>query len=135
MKEALKKMPDSEKQAQIKKVSSVDAPSPLGRSLAVTLGGMPANRQTNGIFQLNIKNAQGKEATWVIDLKKEGTVSKGAGKKPDVNISMTDDTFQGLADGKVNPQKAFMTGQLKVKGNIMLATKLSTVLNAAKPKL
>lgn len=48
---------------------------------------------------------------------------------------MSDDTFQGLADGKVNPQKAFMTGQLKVKGNIMLATKLSTVLNAAKGKL
>lgn len=67
-----------------------------------------------------------------IDLKKEGTVSKGAGKKADVNISMSDETFQGLADGKVNAQKAFMTGQLKVKGNIMLATKLSTVLNAAK---
>jgi putative sterol carrier protein len=27
----------------------------------------------------------------------------------------------GLADGKVNGQKAFMTGALKVKGNVMLA--------------
>lgn len=27
----------------------------------------------------------------------------------------------GLADGKLNGQKAFMTGALKVKGNVMLA--------------
>lgn len=31
------------------------------------------------------------------------------------------DTFIQLADGKLNGQKAFMTGALKVKGNIMLA--------------
>jgi putative sterol carrier protein len=31
------------------------------------------------------------------------------------------DTFINLADGKLNGQKAFMTGALKVKGNVMLA--------------
>jgi phosphopantetheine adenylyltransferase len=31
----------------------------------------------------------------------------------------------GLADGKVNGQKAFMTGALKVKGNVMLAVSSS----------
>ncbi|OCF61602.1 sterol-binding protein [Kwoniella mangroviensis CBS 10435] len=103
------KMPDKEKQAQIKK--------------------------TNGIFQLNVKNSEGKEAVWVIDLKKDGTVTKGPAKKPDVSISLSDDTFIGLADGKVNAQKAFMTGSLKVKGNVMLATKLDGVLKGAKANL
>ncbi|WVN90918.1 uncharacterized protein L203_106163 [Cryptococcus depauperatus CBS 7841] len=92
-------------------------------------------KTTNGIFQLNVKNGQGKEAIWVIDLKNEANVTKGAAKKPDVTITLSDDTFLGLADGKVNAQKAFMTGSLKVKGNVMLATKLDGVLKSAKAKL
>ncbi|ORY31660.1 SCP2 sterol-binding domain-containing protein [Naematelia encephala] len=103
------KMPESEKKNQIKK--------------------------TNGIFQITVKNAQGKEATWVIDLKNEGKVSKGPTKKPDVTMNLSDDTFIQLADGKLNGQKAFMTGALKVKGNVMLATKLDGVLKGAKAKL
>lgn len=37
--------------------------------------------QTNGIFQINV-DSKGKQATWVIDLKDEGKVTKGSGKKP-----------------------------------------------------
>lgn len=39
------------------------------------------------------------------------------------------DTFTQLADGKLNGQKAFMTGALKVKGNIMLAVSTSQLLS------
>ncbi|KNZ57741.1 hypothetical protein VP01_2084g2 [Puccinia sorghi] len=90
----------------------------------------------NGIFQMNVKSGSGKEGTWTIDFKKEGKVYQGAAKpKADVTINLSDDTFQSLADGKLNGQKAFMGGQLKVKGNIMLATKLDVLLKAAKSKL
>lgn len=62
-------------------------------------------------------------------------VSASAASKPDVTISMDDDTFVGLAEGKIPAQKAFMTGKLKLKGNMMLATKLDGVLRSAKGKL
>jgi len=38
--------------------------------------------------------------------------------------SLLPDTFIQLADGKLNGQKAFMTGALKVKGNVMLAVRI-----------
>ncbi|KAG9127875.1 hypothetical protein FRC07_008143 [Ceratobasidium sp. 392] len=91
-------------------------------------------KKTNGIFELRVANADKKEAVWTIDLKKEGTVKKGpATGKPDVVI-MLSETFAELASGKLNGQKAFMTGKLKTKGNMMLATKLEAVLKLAKPQ-
>jgi putative sterol carrier protein len=79
-----------------------------------------------------VKNAAGKEAFWTIDLKKTGVVKKGEAKslglKPDVTIILSDETFVDIADGKTTGQKAFMTGALKTKGNMMLATKLDGVL-------
>ncbi|KAI0697968.1 sterol-binding-like protein [Cytidiella melzeri] len=92
-------------------------------------------KKTNGIFELQIKNAEGKEATWTIDLKNTGSIYKGKAKqKANVTIILSDDTFQQLSDGKLDGQKAFMTGKLRTKGNMMFATKLDDVLKATKTK-
>lgn len=58
--------------------------------------------QTNGIFELQIKNSEGKVATWTIDMKKTGEVYLGPAKpKADVTLIMDDATFVELASGKV----------------------------------
>jgi len=92
-------------------------------------------KKYNGIFQLQVTNAEKQEALWTIDMKKTGTVYKGQAKpKADVTITFSDDVFVELAGGNLNGQKAFMTGKLKIKGNVMLATKLDSLLNNAKAK-
>ncbi|KAG1821895.1 SCP2 sterol-binding domain-containing protein [Suillus subaureus] len=92
-------------------------------------------KKTKGIFELRITNDDKKEAVWTIDLKKKGAILKGlASPKADVTLIMSDDTFSQLASGKMDGQKAFLTGKLKAKGNIMLATKLAAVLQMAKDK-
>ncbi|ORY06827.1 sterol-binding protein, partial [Basidiobolus meristosporus CBS 931.73] len=90
-------------------------------------------KKTNGIYQFDIKNAEGKEQTWHMDLKKQGTVNTGKPSgKPDVHLTLSDDVFADLASGKLDATKAYMQGKLKFKGSMMLATKLDSVLKDAK---
>ncbi|KAK6766895.1 hypothetical protein RB195_026265 [Necator americanus] len=51
------------------------------------------------------------------------------GEKPTVTVTVSDDDFFDIANGKLNSQKAFMGGKLKVKGNVMLLQKLQTILD------
>jgi len=60
------------------------------------------DNQTNGIFELEVTNADKAKVTWTVDLKKSGTVYKGkAQPKADVTIILSDETLVDLADGKV----------------------------------
>ncbi|TFY73541.1 hypothetical protein EWM64_g10471 [Hericium alpestre] len=93
-------------------------------------------KKTNGIFEIRVKNAAGAEGVWTIDMKSTGKITKGVSTKPKPNVTiiLSDETFTGLADGKLDGQKAFLTGKLKTKGNMMLATKLDGLLKVAKTK-
>ncbi|KAL1920419.1 uncharacterized protein VTP21DRAFT_796 [Calcarisporiella thermophila] len=92
--------------------------------------------KARGIFQFDIKNAAGQTQSWTIDLKHDGRVVRGKieGKKPDVTVQVKDNDFLDMALGKIGGQRAFMTGKLKLKGNIMQATKLDAVMKTYQDK-
>ncbi|KAF8737619.1 hypothetical protein AX14_012613 [Amanita brunnescens Koide BX004] len=93
-------------------------------------------KKTNAVFELQVTNENKETVTWTIDMKKMGQVLKGSAKpKADVTLILSDATLVDLASGKSNGQKAYMTGKLKIKGNLMLATKLDDLLKTKKAKL
>ncbi len=47
---------------------------------------------------------------------------------------MSDDDFGKLVAGKANAQRLFMGGKLKIKGDMMKATKLDVVLKKIQTK-
>ena len=62
--------------------------------------------------------------TWKVDVD-DGTVkvTEGPGEA-DVTISASEETFEKIASGEQNPTSAYMTGKLKVKGDMGAAMKL-----------
>ncbi|KND01081.1 uncharacterized protein SPPG_04173 [Spizellomyces punctatus DAOM BR117] len=93
-------------------------------------------KKIKSIFAFEITNAEGKKQTWFVDLKNgEGAI--GAGSPPgkaDMTVLVGDKDFLELAAGKLKPQKAFMAGRIKIKGNMGLATKIDAVLKLASGK-
>lgn len=45
----------------------------------------------------------------------------------DVTFTLSMDNFEGLVEGSLNPQMAFMMGQLKIDGDMGLALKLADI--------
>ncbi|KAJ5593899.1 sterol-binding-like protein [Penicillium hispanicum] len=93
--------------------------------------------KAKAIVAFNIKNGSGEEQSWYLDLKDKGEVGHGAAPpngKADVTLSLSDNDFTALVTGKANAQRLFMGGKLKIKGNIMKATKMEPVLKKAQGK-
>lgn len=47
----------------------------------------------------------------------------------EIELSVSDENFVSLAQGKAKPEQLFMQGKIKVKGQIVKAMKLRTVLD------
>ncbi|KAJ2726140.1 hypothetical protein GGI07_000779 [Coemansia sp. Benny D115] len=96
--------------------------------------------KTKAVYAFEVSNAQGQKHYFVVDLKQVGKVTHGeteaeAAKgqpKPDISISITDETFLKIADGKTTAAGEFMSGKVKIKGNMMLGMKLEPLLKRFK---
>merc|ERR1711953_1470171 len=82
-------------------------------------------KKVKGVFAFKVKDSNGNEVVWIVDAKNgSGKVEVNGKDKPDVTLSLKDDDLVALMTGKLNPQKAFFQGKLKVQGNMGLAMKL-----------
>uniref|UniRef100_A0A8B9G2D9 Hydroxysteroid dehydrogenase-like protein 2 n=1 Tax=Amazona collaria TaxID=241587 RepID=A0A8B9G2D9_9PSIT len=111
--------------------------SPVAETFRVIQGAITEEyvRTTQGIFQFELSGDEG--GTWYIDLKTKGG-NAGSGKPPlkaDVVMSMSSTDFVKMFTGKLKPTLAFMTGKLRIKGNMALAIKLEKMLTQLNSKL
>ncbi|KAI2606250.1 sterol-binding-like protein [Hypoxylon fragiforme] len=93
-----------------------------------------AIKQGNAVFAFTLKNKAGETESWHIDLKEKGVVGSGLGTKPTVTLSLSDEDFSKLVSGQANAQRLFMSGKLKIKGDVMKATKMQPILAKAQTK-
>ncbi|KAK3328016.1 SCP2 sterol-binding domain-containing protein [Cercophora scortea] len=106
----------------------------ISQALSTDADKKDAIKQGNAVFAFTLKNAAGETDSWHIDLKTKGVVGKGLGEKPTVSLTLSDADFGNLVAGKANAQRLFMSGKLKIKGDVMKATKLDPILKKAQTK-
>ncbi|XP_006176084.2 peroxisomal multifunctional enzyme type 2 [Camelus ferus] len=87
-------------------------------------------KKVNAVFEWHITKGGNTAAKWTIDLKNgSGKVYQGPAKgSADTTITLSDEDFMDMVLGKLDPQKAFFSGRLKARGNIMLSQKLQMIL-------
>jgi len=102
--------------------------SPVFKMLAAALEqeGAGLVKKIGGIYGFKVSGGPGgKEALWIVDVKNgNGKVEFDGKTTPDVVLQMEDQDLMDLMSGKLNAQKAFFQGKLKIKGNMALAMKL-----------
>ncbi|XP_048195197.1 hydroxysteroid dehydrogenase-like protein 2 isoform X1 [Perognathus longimembris pacificus] len=92
-------------------------------------------KATQAIYQFELSGEDG--GTWYLDLKtKGGFVGHGEpSDRADVVMSMNTDDFVKMFSGKLKPTMAFMSGKLKIKGNMALAIKLEKLMTQMNSRL
>ncbi|MEX3314876.1 SCP2 sterol-binding domain-containing protein [Sulfitobacter sp. PS-8MA] len=74
------------------------------------------------------------DGTAKFDIEGEGSVmmdengARAGDEEADVTLSAEADTFQSILEGDTNPTSAFMSGKLKIDGDMGMAMKLAAVL-------
>lgn len=91
-----------------------------GRFNAGAASGMSA------VYQVNLTGAEPGNYFLAI---KDGSLETGDGThdSPNITISMASSDFVAMTNGQLNPTMAYMSGKLKISGDMGLAMKMQTI--------
>jgi putative sterol carrier protein len=84
-------------------------------------------RPTDGIDASYVFEIAG-SGTWTVKVDGRGIAVTEADEGGDCTLVTSEETFQRIVDGSQNPLTAYMTGKLKVSGDLSAAMKLKDVL-------
>ncbi len=80
-----------------------------------------------GVFQFDISGADpGTYSVTIAD--GNGMVREGPSPSADITVTMASSDFVDIIEGRLDAIAAFMGGKLKVKGDMMLALQLQSLL-------
>src|SRR5699024_1457900 len=76
------------------------------------------------VYQFNLDNG----IHQIVFNGEQSYTADGEQETPDCKLTMSTDDFKKMVDGELNGTQAFMTGRLKIKGEMGLALKLQDIL-------
>lgn len=77
----------------------------------------------DAVFQFQITGENG--GSWHVTVKDGACqVAEGAHANPNVTLTLSDENWLAMINRELNGMQAFMTGKLKVNGDIMLAQRI-----------
>src|SRR6476661_335786 len=79
--------------------------------------------RTAGVNKSYVFDIEG-AGVWKVDVTDAGIEVTEGGGDADVTIRASEETFRAISEGQQNPTTAYMTGKLKIEGDMGAAMKL-----------
>jgi putative sterol carrier protein len=77
------------------------------------------------VYQFNL----GDEVYSVAIANDAAAVTEGAAENATIELTMSQEDFMDMVNGDLNGQMAFLSGKLKIRGDMALALKLQSIFN------
>lgn len=80
----------------------------------------------NAVYQVNLTGAEPSQHYLAI---KDGGLetAEGVHESPNITINMASSDFVAMTNGQLNPTMAYMSGKLKISGDMGLAMKMQSI--------